>query len=433
MTPPVPGAVAVTAAAVLSPLADDLDGFTAALLDGRSAVTLPDGAPDTLPVAALDGFTLGGWAGRHLADAPDTAARLRRTAGRAALPARSAACVALRAVRDAGLTDDQLAEGTALLVAGRQPRPRAPGRDRAGPPPCAGPGLRASYALTHLDADVIGTVSELTGIRGEGWLVGGASAAGALALIQAARTVAAGWADRVLVVAPAAELSPVEAEAFRRAGALAHERFRDRPARMCRPFDRDRQGFVPGEGAAAVVLERPDSARERGAPVLAELAGCGQWLDARRGTEPDAEGQAAAMRAALDAAGLAPEDVDYVNAHGTGSVLGDETEAASLHKVFGGRDTLRVNSTKPLTGHCLSAAGLVEAVAVVAQLRAGAVHPNPHLDHPCADLPLAGRTSEPLPLRTALSNSFAFGGINASVVLRLPRDDRPASPSAPAP
>ncbi|MFF0812959.1 beta-ketoacyl synthase N-terminal-like domain-containing protein [Streptomyces albogriseolus] len=432
MTPPVPGAVAVTAAAVLSPLADDLDGFTAALLDGRSAVTLPDGAPDTLPVAALDGFTLGGWAGRHLADAPDTAARLRRTAGRAALPARTAACVALRAVRDADLTDDQLADGTALLVAGGNlalahqaetvlGHHRAPGR------------LRASYALTHLDADVIGTVSELTGIRGEGWLVGGASAAGALALIQAARTVAAGWADRVLVVAPAAELSPVEAEAFRRAGALAHERFRDRPARMCRPFDRDRQGFVPGEGAAAVVLERPDSARERGAPVLAELAGCGQRLDARRGTEPDAEGQAAAMRAALDAAGLAPEDVDYVNAHGTGSVLGDETEAASLHKVFGGRDTLRVNSTKPLTGHCLSAAGLVEAVAVVAQLRAGAVHPNPHLDHPCADLPLAGRTSEPLPLRTALSNSFAFGGINASVVLRLPRDDRPASPSAPAP
>ncbi|WP_267487930.1 beta-ketoacyl synthase N-terminal-like domain-containing protein, partial [Streptomyces sp. DH12] len=220
MTPPVPGAVAVTAAAVLSPLADDLDGFTAALLDGRSAVTLPDGAPDTLPVAALDGFTLGGWAGRHLADAPDTAARLRRTAGRAALPARSAACVALRAVRDAGLTDDQLAEGTALLVAGGNlalahqaetvlGHHRAPGR------------LRASYALTHLDADVIGTVSELTGIRGEGWLVGGASAAGALALIQAARTVAAGWADRVLVVAPAAELSPVEAEAFRRAGALA--------------------------------------------------------------------------------------------------------------------------------------------------------------------------------------------------------------------
>ncbi|MFI7011806.1 beta-ketoacyl synthase N-terminal-like domain-containing protein [Streptomyces sp. NPDC050145] len=419
----IPGAVAVTAASVLSPLADDLDGFTAALLAGRSAVTLPsaeDSADDEacLPVAALDGFTLADWAARHLPDEPATTARLRKVAGRAALPARTAACVALRAVRDSGLGAGELADGTALLVAGSNlalahqaetvlGHDRAPGR------------LRASYALTHLDADVIGVVSELTGIRGEGWALGGASASGTLALVHGARTVAAGWAERVLVVAPAAELSPVEAEAFRRTGALAHENLRGEPARMCRPFDRDRQGFVRGQAAAAVLLERPEAARARGAEVLAEIVGHGQRLDARRGTEPDAEGQAAAMRAALTTAGLTPEDIDYVNAHGTGSVLGDETEAASLHKVFGARTDLRVNSTKPLTGHCLSAAGLVEAVATIAQLRAQAVHPNPNLEHPIADLPLAGRTAERRPLRTALSNSFAFGGINASVVIRV--------------
>ncbi|WP_199842104.1 beta-ketoacyl synthase N-terminal-like domain-containing protein, partial [Streptomyces sp. CB01635] len=114
------GAVAVTAASVLTPLADDLDGFTAALLAGRSAVTLPaaDDDGESLPVAALDGFALADWAGRHLADDPATAARLRKVAGRAALPARTAACVALRAVRDSGLTRDQLADGTALIVAG---------------------------------------------------------------------------------------------------------------------------------------------------------------------------------------------------------------------------------------------------------------------------------------------------------------------------
>lgn len=419
MSPRTGGAVAVTAAAVLTPLADDLADFTAALLAGRSAVALTGDGPDALPAAALDGFTLAGWAARHLADDPGTAARLRGVAGRAALPARTAACVALRAVRDAGLTRERLADGTALIVAGgnlalAHQAETVLGHDRA-------PGrLRASYALTHLDADVVGTVSELTGIHGEGWVLGGASAGGTLALVQGARTVASGWADRALVVAPAAELSPVEAEAFRRAGAMAHERFRDEPARMCRPFDRDRQGFVRGEGAAAVVLERPEAARERGAAVLAEIAGHGQRLDARRGTEPDADGQEAAMRAALDAAGIGPGDVDYVNAHGTGSVLGDETEAASLRRVFGDRATLRVNSTKPLTGHCLSAAGLVEAVATVAQLRAGAVHPNPNLEHPVARLPLAGRRAERLPLRTALSNSFAFGGINASVVIRVP-------------
>ncbi|RII13439.1 Polyketide biosynthesis malonyl-ACP decarboxylase PksF [Streptomyces sp. YIM 130001] len=415
-----PGAVAVTAAALLTPLADDLDGFTAALLAGRSAVTLPAAADDgaePLAVAALDGFTVAGWAQRHLADDPETAARLRKVAGRAALPARTAACVALRAVRDSGLTRDQLAEGTALIVAGSNlalahqaetviGHARNPGR------------LRASYALTHLDVDVVGTVGELAGIHGEGWTLGGASASGTLALVQAARTIAAGWADRVLVVAPVAELSPVEAESFRRSSAMAHEQFRDEPARMCRPFDRDRQGFVRGEAAAAVVLERPDAARERGAEVLAEIIGHGQRLDARRGTAPDAAGQAAAMRAALSTAGLTPDDIDYVNAHGTGSVLGDETEAASVRQVFGSRTSYRVNSTKPLTGHGLAAAGLIEAVAVIGQLRAGAVHPNPNLEHAITDLPLVGRTAEPRPLRTALSNSFAFGGINASVVIR---------------
>lgn len=415
----IPGAVAVTAASVLSPLADDLDGFTAALLAGRSAVTLSSADDEArLPVASLDGFTLTEWAARHLPADPAAGVRLRKVAGRAALPARTAACVALRAVRDSGLDAGQLAEGTALLVAGSNlalahqaetvlGHDRAPNR------------LRASYALTHLDADVIGVVSELTGIHGEGWALGGASASGTLALVQGARTVAAGWAERVLVVAPAAELSPVEAEAFRRTGALAHENLRDEPAQMCRPFDRDRQGFVRGQAAAAVLLERPDAARARDAEVLAEIVGHGQRLDARRGTEPDAEGQAAAMRAALATAGLTPDDIDYVNAHGTGSVLGDETEAASLHKVFGARTDLRINSTKPLTGHCLSAAGLVEAVATIAQLRARAVHPNPNLRHPIADLPLAGRTAERRPLRTALSNSFAFGGINASVVIRV--------------
>lgn len=431
---PSAGPVAVTAAAVLSPLAETLDGFTDALLAGRSAVTLTEdqaAAEGTavedrpLPVAALAPFGLAEWAGRHLSGHPETAARLRTVAGRAALPARTAACVALRAVLDAGLpleTDGRHAWGerTALVVAGSNlalahqaetvlGHHRAPGR------------LRASYALTHLDVDVVGAVSEVTGVRGEGWTVGGASASGTIALIQGARMVASGWADRVLVVAPAAEVSPVEAEAFRRTGAMAYQEFRGTPERMCRPFDRDRQGFVRGEGAAAVVLERPEAARERGARVLAEVAGHGQRLDARRGTEPDAHGEAAAMRSALAAAGIGPGEVDYVNAHGSGSVLGDEVEAAALREVFGDRDSLRINSTKPLTGHCLSAAGLIEAVAVIGQLRAGAVHPNPNLDHPAVPgLPLAGTRAEHRPLRTALSNSFAFGGINASVVLRLP-------------
>ncbi|MEU8894016.1 beta-ketoacyl synthase N-terminal-like domain-containing protein [Streptomyces sp. NPDC048442] len=427
--------VAISGAAVLSPLAEELDDFLTALLEGRSAVSVDgtDGAAEPgrepLPMARLGDFKAAEWAVRHLDGRPRTAVALRGVVGRAALPAQTAACVALKAVLDAGLpmVEEEGGDrhfwghGAAVLVAGSQlalahqaKTALAHHRSPAG--------LRASYALTHMDVDVIGAVSELLGVRGEGCVVGGASASGSLALIQGARMVSAGWVDRVVVVAPVAELSAVEVEAFRRSGALAHEGFMDTPERMCRPFDEERRGFVRGEGAAAVVLERAGAVRSRGGETKAEIIGHGQRLDARRGTSPSLAGQVAAMRAALTVGGLRPAEVDYVNAHGTGSVLGDETEAASLLEVFG--ETARtsrpaINSTKPLIGHCLSAAGLLEAVATVLQVRAGVCHPNPNLENPFERrLPLVGQVPERRQLRTALSNSFAFGGINASIVFR---------------
>ncbi|MBB1242381.1 polyketide beta-ketoacyl:ACP synthase [Streptomyces durbertensis] len=421
--------VAITGAAVLGPLGERLEDFTAALLAGRSAVSLtatgpPGPAAEPPPLAALRDFTVAGWAERHLADLPETAGLLRRVVGRAALPAQTGACVALRAVLDAGLPlgpgGEAWGERTALIVAGGGLALAHQARNVLGHHLSPGR-VRPSYALTHLDVDVVGAASEVCGVRGEGWAVGGASASGTAALIQGARAVAAGWVERALVVAPVAELSPAETEAFRRSGAMADESWRDEPTRMCRPFDRDRQGFVRGEGAAAVLLELPDAARSRGVEVLAEVAGAGQRLDARRGTEPDRGGQVAAMRAALDSAGLAPGDVDYVNAHGTGSVVGDAVEAAALLEVFGAASPPLVNSTKPLTGHCLTAAGLVEAVAVVGQLRSGACHPSPNVDHPMEPaLSLVGPGAVHSRPRTAVSNSFAFGGVNTSVVLRLP-------------
>ncbi|MEU0880585.1 beta-ketoacyl synthase N-terminal-like domain-containing protein [Lentzea sp. NPDC005914] len=392
--------VVITSAAVLCPIAEDLDGFRTALFEGRSAVEDADGARLA--------FDLGDWASRHLDEV--TARRLKQVAHRAALPAQTAACVALKAARGLG-------ERAGLIVAGGQPLGHQADtvlrhRDKPG-------ALRASYALTHLDVDVVGVVSELTGIRGEGWALGGGSASGTLAVVQAARMITAGWLDQVLVVAPVAELSAAEFEAFRRTGAMVS------PGQTCRPFDVERSGFVYGQAAAAVLLERESVART----PLAEIAGHGHCLDARRGTEPDSEGQVRAMRAALGS--LDPAEVDYVNAHGTGSVLGDETEARSISRVFGSGDEPGtrpasgtsdsrplVNSTKPLVGHCLSAAGLVELVATVVQLGANTVHPNVTLGTPIDGIRLAGRTAEPHPIRTALSNSFAFGGINASVLVR---------------
>nr|WP_311948079.1 beta-ketoacyl synthase N-terminal-like domain-containing protein [Halomonas piscis] len=409
------GRVAVTAASVLSAIGEDLNGFTAALLGGHSGVAA---SPSGSPAARLDAFALADWAERHLADDPVLAGRLRRVAGRASRPAQTAAALALDAVRAAGVPPGERTgvivagsnlalEHQASTVLGHRQRPTA---------------LRASYALTHLDVDIVGAVSELTGARGEGWALGGGSASGTLAVIQAARMLHAGWLDHCLVVAPMAELSATEIEAFRRAGAMADGGDGTRPAHeICRPFDTERCGFVYGQGAAAMVLERTAVADRRNAPVLAEIAGYGQCLDARRGTEPDCGGQVAAMRAALDCARLEPTDVDYINAHGTGSVLGDETEAQSIRTVFG-TDTPPVNTTKSLVGHCLTAAGLIELVASIAQMRAGACHPNPNLHAPVDDtVAFVGRTARQHRIRTALSNSFAFGGINATVLVRATR------------
>jgi malonyl-ACP decarboxylase len=411
--------VVITSAAVLTSVAEDLDGFADALRAGRTGVRATRdeaGAEARTPAAAwLGDLDVAGWAERRVDSA--TAERLVRVTGRTAPPGRTGACVAAAAVRDAGLSGRDLDE-TALVVAGNNLglayQAETARRFAARPA-----GLRPSHALTHLDTDVIGVVSEATGVRGEGWQAGAASASGTVAVILASRLIAAGMLARCLVVAPLCELSDAELCAFRASGAMAGSACAD-PARLCRPFDARREGFVYGQGAAAVLLEDGDAAAARGAKPMARIAGHGQRLDGRRGTTPDPAGQTAALRAALAGAQVAPGEVDYVNAHGTGSVLGDEAEARALVEVFG-RGPL-VNSTKPLTGHCMGATGLLELVATLVQMRDGFVHPNPNLDVPLDPAPrLAGRTAVPAVIGTAVSNSVAFSGINCAVVLRAPR------------
>jgi malonyl-ACP decarboxylase len=402
--------VALTGLGVLTPGVGDPEEFARALRAGHSTIG-HDGVAGA--GSFLRDFQPRKWAEARLSEAD--AAAVARIAARTALPAATACCVAAQALTDAGL-DPGRRERTALVVAGnnlalgyqaattlahdREPR-----------------SVRPSHALTCLDTDTVGAVSEVTGVRSEGWTIGAASASGTLALIAGARLLHAGEADHCLVVAPAAELSAVEIDALRLAGALARPDGTDE-AGLCRPFDERRRGFVAGQAAAAVVLERTGDARRRGAPVLAHLAGYGQRLDGHRGAEPDPRGQALAMSSALRRADLAPEEIDYVNAHGTGSRVGDAAEAAAVRAVFGERRSSFLNSTKALVGHCLSATGLVEVVATVLQLRDGFVHANPNLRHPIdPGIGLVDRTAEAAPLRAAMSNSFAFGGVNTSVVL----------------
>jgi nodulation protein E len=189
----------------------------------------------------------------------------------------------------------------------------------------------------------------------------------------------------------------------------------------CRPFSRDRLGMVLGEGAAIVVLENREQAMARGAEILGEIAGFGMGSDAADIVLPSVTGATNAMRACLDDAGLNPDDVDYINAHGTGTAANDATETRAIHAVFGGHaKKLAVSSTKALHGHALGAAGAIELVATLAALREGFIPPTANYGKPDpdCDLDYVPNEARQAQIKVAISNSFAFGGHNAVLAIR---------------
>jgi beta-ketoacyl-acyl-carrier-protein synthase II len=193
------------------------------------------------------------------------------------------------------------------------------------------------------------------------------------------------------------------------------------PSRACRPFSADREGFVMGEGAGALFLEELDHARKRGAKIIAELAGYGMTSDASHITQPSVSGPARAMRQAIEEAGLSPQDVDYINAHGTGTQLNDVTETQVIKEVFG-QDARRVaiSSTKSMHGHAMGATGAIELVATIMALDRGVIPPTANYTRPDpqCDLDYVPNQAREKDVRAALSNSFAFGGLNAVLLVR---------------
>ena len=255
------------------------------------------------------------------------------------------------------------------------------------------------------------------GIRGYSSSVGTACASGAQAIADGLRLIREGAADVVLCGASEAPLFPTFADSFGNARALA--RGWAEPAMASRPFDRRRNGFVLAEGAGLVVLERTAHADARGAAGYADLAGWGATTDAHHPTtpRPDGSGAAECMRRALADAGAAPSGVDYVNAHGTGTKLGDVAEAAAIRTVFGD-ETPPVSSMKALTGHMLGTSGVVEAVASALAVARGVAPPTYNLDDPDPACAVEHILKAPLTagIGRSLSNSFGFGGQNVSLL-----------------
>jgi 3-oxoacyl-[acyl-carrier-protein] synthase II len=335
-----------------------------------------------------------------------------------------AMCAARQALEDAGWKpasyDDQINTGvmigsgiggltgiaeTALVLKERGPRRVSP--------------FFIPGRLINLAA---GYVSIAHGLKGPNHAVVTACSSGAHAIGDAARLVALGDAEVMLAGGAESPISRIGLAGFIACRALSTS-FNDTPERASRPYDRDRDGFVIGEGAGMVVLETYEHAKIRGARIYAELVGYGLSGDAHHITAPaeDGDGALRCMNAAIRRAGISPTEIDYINAHGTSTPLGDEIELGAVHRLAGNAaGRMCMSSTKSSIGHLLGAAGAVEAIFSILAMRDGVAPPTINLDNPSVETPLdlVPHRSKKRDIATVLSNSFGFGGTNASLVFR---------------
>lgn len=263
-------------------------------------------------------------------------------------------------------------------------------------------------------------VSMAHGLRGPQLNFSTACSSSAVAIGEACRAIRDGYADVIVAGGSEALITYANLTAWEAMRALAHADV-VHPSRSCKPFSADRAGLVLGEGAAAVVIESAEHAARRGARVHAEIAGYGNAGDACSISRPDAAGQVRAMRIALAEAGMDTGEIGYINAHATGTPLGDQVETTAIKTVFGDdASRLCVSSTKALHGHLLGAAGALELVIGVMALTGGVVPPTAHLVHPdpACDLDYVPNEARRVPLTAVMSNSFGFGGMNAVLIVR---------------
>lgn len=268
-----------------------------------------------------------------------------------------------------------------------------------------------------------GHVSIKYGFRGPNHSVVTACATGTHAIGDAARLIALDDADVMIAGGAEAAVNRLGLSGFAALRALSTG-YNDRPESASRPFDRDRDGFVMGEGAGIVVLEEYEHAKKRGAKIHAEIAGYGLSGDAHHITSPSADGNGGyrAMVAAMKRANVEPADIDYINAHGTSTPVGDGIECTAVRRLFGPAiEKTAMSSTKSAIGHLLGAAGAVEAIYTIKAMETGILPPTLNLENvseDCAGIDLVPRVAKEKTVRTALSNSFGFGGTNASVIFR---------------
>jgi 3-oxoacyl-(acyl-carrier-protein) synthase len=412
--------VVVTGMSVNTPLGDTLDGFRDGLMAGKSAISRWKAFPTDRvyskvgadlshydidgKVAALDG-----------AIPADVYKRLRKLGSRGPWTTRLSMLLAIDGWNDAGLFGAHYDEDRmAVIVAGHNLNAlyQYDSRVRFEEEPDFIDGMTSLYSL---DTDHAGSVSELLQARGPIYTVGAACASGNAALRLAVDEVRYRGAQTAVVVGAVLEFAPVDVHAMAIMGAISFESFNDQPERASRPYDIEREGFVPAHGGATLVLEELEAARRRGARIYAEVLGCAANSDGNHLPQPSEEGQKRVMQRLLEECGVKPEQVDYINAHATSTPLGDLTELGSIKRVFGRHaEKLKINAPKSMLGHTCWAAPTVEAVAGILQMQQGRLHRSINIDRldPAVDLDVCSERASDCDVRIMMKNSFGFGGIN---------------------
>jgi 3-oxoacyl-[acyl-carrier-protein] synthase II len=412
-----PNRVVVTGLGVLSPVGIGIGPFWDSLTAGRSGIgpiTRFDARDFPTRIAGeVKDFDPGQWLDRKEARRMDRFAQF-------------AVAAAKMAVADAGLNLENVDPGRMAVVFGSGIGGMQTFEEQARVLWEKGPGRVSPFFVPMMIGNMApGQISISLKLRGPSLLVVTACASATNALGEAFRVLQRGDADIAISGGSEAAVTPLTVAGFSAMKALSTRN--DEPLRASRPFERDRDGFVLSEGAAVVTLETLAHARRRGARIYAEFAGYGSTADAYHITAPDPEGNGAvrAMTMALRDAGLEPEQVSYINAHGTSTELNDKLESLAIKKVFGEyAHRVAISSTKSMTGHVLGATGAVELAACVLAIAHGIVPPTINYENPDpdCDLDYVPNVARKMPVEVAMSNSFGFGGHNASVVVRRLHD-----------
>jgi 3-oxoacyl-[acyl-carrier-protein] synthase II len=403
----------VTGMGIVSPVGNNLEEYREALFEGRNGV------------GAITRFDTSEYSSRIAAEVKDfdaTAFMEKKELRRADLSEQFAIAASQMAIDDSGLDLEKIDRTRAGVVIGSGIGGIATFENQHRTLLESGPGRVSPFFIPMMIIDMCaGLVAIRFGFQGPNYATVSACSSSSHALLDALKIIQRGDADIMIAGGSESTITPTSVAGFCSARALSTRN--DAPEKSSRPFDKDRDGFVIGEGSGIIVLESLEHARARGARIYAEMIGAGMTCDAHHMTAPipDGSGARMAMTNAIADAGLKPDDINYINSHGTATLLGDPAETKAIKAVFGEHAyKIPVNSTKSMIGHLLGAAGAAEFIAAVLCLRAGKIHPTTNLDvpDPECDLDYVPNQTRDYKFETFLSNSFGFGGHNVTLVGR---------------